>query len=449
MSQIINRRTFMKVFAYVVSVIYLPFANKAHSIPRKDENIIDSCDKSGPHECDRGTDVFVAKGGMPDENMTRLLAAMGGIESLIGKYDIVVLKPNAQWWNQGMTNTDSMKSFIDQVLSIEGFEGEVIIAENQHYKPLESRGWITDHRNGRWNLSELVNFFNDAGYPNVTKYFWQDGGPNPNPLEGNDGDGTIVNGPEDGDGYVWCDDIVYTSPEGRKCMMTYPIFTSEYSGITVDLKNGAWRNGKYIKTPVNFVNFSALNHHGSYAGATASVKNLMGVVDMTCGFQGVIPQNYYNTHFIGSDSFVREQQKNVRKVLQKIGISNKSLHWRLSQLGKFNFQYTGGCLGYWMRHIRKPDLNIIAAHWVGWGSRTDKNKSSYPKCLIASQNPVALDYYSIKEVLLKETKLHSDSDYYKVKNDPDNENEPLYNFLREAGKEAGLRYNNLSVNLVN
>lgn len=29
---------------------------------------------------------------------------MGGVGKFIGTKDIVILKPNAQWWNQGRTN---------------------------------------------------------------------------------------------------------------------------------------------------------------------------------------------------------------------------------------------------------------------------------------------------------------------------------------------------------
>ncbi|MCX8012619.1 MAG: hypothetical protein N3A64_05660, partial [Desulfobacterota bacterium] len=58
---------------------------------------------------------------------------MGGIEKFIGKNDIVILKPNCQWWNQGRTNLAAMKGFIDLVLSIPDFKGEIIIAENHHF----------------------------------------------------------------------------------------------------------------------------------------------------------------------------------------------------------------------------------------------------------------------------------------------------------------------------
>ena len=105
---------------------------------------------------------------------------MGGIESIISKDDIVILKPNAQWWNQGMTNTDAMKAFIEEILRIPGFQGEIIVAENHHFLHwlygANIRGWTTNARNGSFNLNELVNFFRNKGYKNVTKYHWIDAG---------------------------------------------------------------------------------------------------------------------------------------------------------------------------------------------------------------------------------------------------------------------------------
>ena len=65
--------------------------------------------------------VYLSRGGSPENNVQQVIKMMGGIEKFIGTSDIVVLKPNAQWWNQGMTNTDAMKGFIDMVLAIPDF----------------------------------------------------------------------------------------------------------------------------------------------------------------------------------------------------------------------------------------------------------------------------------------------------------------------------------------
>ena len=374
--------------------------------------------------------VYQSQGGSPKENMRQLIDAMGGIETIIGKEDIVIIKPNAQWWNQGMTNTDLMKSFIDSILSINGFAGEVIIAENHQYREPNSRGWITEKRNGRFNYNELIAHFNNRGHRNVTKYHWQCAGDNPVPLQGDACCGNRVSGPSQGDGYVWREDIVYTAPNGRECLMTYPIFTSSYSGFTIDLKNGAWKEGHYVKSKkVKFINFSALNHHGAYAGVTASIKNLMGVVDMTCGFQGREPEGTYNTHFIGiSDLIKTKRKKLIWRIWTINGFRDRAEHW-----AHRNFHFAGGALGTFMREIKMPDLNIISAEWVGWGSRTDTTKSTRTKTVLASKDPVALDYVSARDVLLEATP--ATEKYYRKLNDPTIEG-PFYRFLLECNKQG-------------
>jgi len=367
--------------------------------------------------------VYLARGGTPEENTRNVINLMGGIDAFVGPKDIVVLKPNAQWWNQGMTNTDSMKSFIEMVLEIPGFSGEIIIAENHQYDASNSRGWTTNKRNGSFNYNELVEYFQRRGFPNVTKYHWQCAGRNVRPIEGDGCCGRRVKGPEEGDGYVWRDDIVYTAPNGNVCWMTYPVFTSRFSGITIDLKEGAWKDGTYLEDrQVRLINFSALNHHSAYAGVTASIKNLMGVVDMTCGFQNADPPGTYNVHFVGIKKYVRYTKK---------------LHWRLDSLKHYlnllassEFHYSGGALGTFMRHIRFPALNIITAEWVGWGSRTDTQRSFRPRAVLASRDPVALDYLAAKEVLLPVTPKEMRK--YRQLNNPDLRDMPFYRFLREC-----------------
>jgi hypothetical protein len=107
--------------------------------------------------------IYESKNGTPEQNVQKVVEMMGGIEKFIGKEDIVILKPNAQWWNQGMTNTNAMKGFIELVLAIPGFKGEIIIAENHHCfgkrNTSNIRGWVTQERNGDFNLNELIEYF--------------------------------------------------------------------------------------------------------------------------------------------------------------------------------------------------------------------------------------------------------------------------------------------------
>jgi hypothetical protein len=211
----------------------------------------------------------------------------------------VVLKPNAQWWNQGRTNLAAMKGFIDLVLGIPGFSGEVIIGENHHFMD-ESlpddqkdnvRGWVhLSEINGdvdgvNRSLNTLVPLYQDLGIKNVTKSHWRDGGAKAG-VWGNGQNGGIIKSPGEGDGYIWSDiDYVFESLWGLKkwkVKMTYPVFTSAYSGITIDFKNGAFERdgkggGRYVQDrPVKFVNFAGLNDHGANTGITSATKKLHG-----------------------------------------------------------------------------------------------------------------------------------------------------------------------------
>lgn len=356
--------------------------------------------------------VYESKNGTPEQNMAKVIEMMGGIKRFVSKDDIVILKPNAQWWNQGMTNTNAMKAFIELVLGIPGFKGEVIIAENHHcYGPRgtpDIRGWTTRERNGDFNYNELIAFFRTFGYRNVTKYHWIDGGPFSRDETLKDKlirpikeitkaftsvkRGRIVNGPEQGDGYVWTD-IEYFCDE-KKVKMSYPVFTSEFSKTVIDFKGGAWKNGKYTRQPAKFINFAGLNHHSDFAGATSSVKNYLGVVDMTCGYAGAEPQGYHSFHYIGIPGM-------------------------------------GGAVAAFMKYVRKADLNIVTAEWVGFASRKDPKLAVKTKTIIAGVDPVALDYYGTKHILYP---LGGPAAHL---NNPDDAQGPLRKYLEKCSLEGG------------
>ncbi|MEA3296994.1 MAG: DUF362 domain-containing protein, partial [candidate division Zixibacteria bacterium] len=357
----------------------------------------------------------------------RMLDGLGGIDTLIDKNDIVILKPNSQWWHQGMTHTDVMAEFIRQVLAIPGFKGEIIIADNHQSKEPNSRGWTTSNRNGHYNYNELVDHFNDSGYPNVTKYHWHPAGPNPTPLQLDGAGDSVVEHPSQGDGYIWPKDFYYECPYGNRCILAYPIFTSSYSGVTIDLKDGAFKNGSYTGQPLKFINFSALNHHSGYAGVTASVKNFMGVVDMSCGYHGPEPAGYFNTHHIGASGLFRFMMRN-RHTLRKLPFFYElCLHPSV-----FRFRYTGGVLGQFMARIRRADLNIITAINIGWGSRTDTDMARRADTVLASTDPVALDYWAAANLLLPATIESGADDWYRKANDPTIPDGNLRRFLDEC-----------------
>ena len=379
-----------------------------------------------------GSTVYKSKGADVALTTNNLIESLGGIESLIDKNDIVVLKPNAQWWSQGMTNTDVMAGFIEQVLQIPGFDGEIIVAENHQDKTRDSRGWTTDKPNGRFNLNDLVQYFNDAGHKNVTKYHWHPAGANPNPLQMLGSGDSVVSHPSEGDGYVWPKDLYYECPNENRCLLSYPIFTSSYSGTTIDYKNGAFKNGAYTDQPVKFINFSAINHHGKYAGITASIKNMMGVVDMTCGYPSPNPKDIFNTHYVGASYLYQKLIYHADKLhgmpYYKDLLTNPSV---------FRFKYTGGVLGKFMKVIRPVDLHIITAINIGWGSRTDTTKAYQANTVLASKDPIALDYIASVQVLLEATKKVNADEYYIELNDASNKNNPFFHFLEECRRELG------------
>ena len=432
----ISRRIFLKISAISIFFSLLAKFGMAKDVaPKKGKKTMPQLSKESKVlgvDKDGISRVYIARGMTPENNMKKAVELMGGIENIIGKDDIVILKPNAQWWNHGTTNTNNMKGFIELVLDMPGFQCEVIIAENHHYKELNSRGWNTDERNGDYNLNELIQYFRDKGYDNISKYHWVDGGPNPQPQEGDGGNGKVVNSVTEGDGYVWLADKVYESPEGRKCMMTYPVFTSSYSGKQIDLYRGSLVNGEYVKN-VKLINFSCLNHHGKAFGVTASIKNLMGVTDMTCGFQGPEPPGMYNMHFVGKMSRLYKTGVDLKYYGRKFGFG-ANLGRKVMEKGYWHTQYTGGALGYWLKNVRMPDLNILAAEYVGWGGRGRHGpyKKHRANCVACSIDPVALDYVGSKKILLEATPA-SEKQYRRL-NSPDNP--PMRSFLEECYKQG-------------
>jgi hypothetical protein len=371
------------------------------------------------------SDIYVIRGDAIEQNVKRLFEKMGGINSLIGSSDVVIIKPNAQWWNQGMTNTNTMMAVIKQIIEIPKYEGEIIIADNHQYQSDESRGWTTNSPNGDYNLNQLVEYFNKKGIRNVTKYQWHCGGPNRGLVQGDAYGDRVVEGPERGDGYVWRQDIVYKASSGRKTMMSYPVFTSKYSGITIDLMKGAYKDGKYLEKKIRFINMPSLNHHSGWGGVTCCIKNYLGIVDMTCGYHGDSPTGFFNFHYVGH-SDMNEQYPLVEKIKKRFGVG-------------YIDHFHGGPVGHFMKNVRLADLNIVTANWVGYGSRTDPKLSVKANTILASIDPVALDYYASKYVLLPLTPRTAISPwrelYYNI-NDPDNISGPLCWYLNECYGEG-------------
>jgi len=236
--------------------------------------------------------VYRAINGHPSENLSKVIDLMGGIETFVGPDDVVVIKPNVQWWNQGVPNLSALNAFVDLIMNRRGgFHGEVVLAENCHRgaSPWESlhSGWRpVFSRNS--DLDQIYNF-NDLGGHLKKKY--HDNFSICHLIDVDAGNPRVFS-PEDGTGYVYCDgtggvplismDNGARGDDFREVIMTYPIFKTD-KGTLVDFKNGIWEKGVYTDQPLKFINFAALNHHSTYCGATSSIKNYLGISDISGG----------------------------------------------------------------------------------------------------------------------------------------------------------------------
>ncbi|MCU0256778.1 MAG: DUF362 domain-containing protein [Vicinamibacterales bacterium] len=115
-------------------------------------------------------------------------------------------------------------------------------------------------------------------------------------------------------------------------------------------------------------------------------------------------------------------------------------HALLPEEEALDFHHTGGALGHLMRTVRAPDLHLVTAEWIGWGSRTHPDLAARPGAVLAAPDPVTLDAVAAREVLLPATRAAGAAGAPFVRyNDPDNAAGPFHAFLREAQRELGGR----------
>lgn len=367
--------------------------------------------------------VFRSINGRPDENVKKVFELMGGIERHIGSDDVVVIKPNLQWWNQGSPNLLALKTFVELVMERPGgFRGEVILSENVHYgpRPWEVRhcGWAARYeRNADLEgidcCNELSRRLKEKFGARFTAKHWINV----------DAGGRRIYGPGDGDGYVYCDgtggvplvamENGASGDDRREVMMTYPIFTSD-RGTVVDFKDGIWEKGAYTGQPLKFVNFAALNHHSTYCGATSAIKNYLGISDLSGGPDphrgGRLTERFFNFHSFPFDKWAPGPRPGM----------------------------IGAEIGVFMNTIRKADLNITTAEWVGLASRIDP-PAARTRAVLASSDPVALDYHATKYL------LHPNSGAFF--HNPEDPRSPVHEYLKSCAEVSGFMFDEQHVGI--
>lgn len=266
-----------------------------------------------------------------------------GPDGLIAADDLVLIKINYQWDQRGGTNTDLLRGLILRVSDHpDGFTGEIVIAENTQFADAE-------------DFDRSANNAQDQGQSprNVVDYFAGLG------VQASLFDWTQIrhssvdeySAGDLADGYV-----VYPYDSNFQGRISYPKFRTDF-GTYISLRDGVWDlpSNSYDRDRLKVVNLPVLKSHHATYGATACVKNWMGVI--TTG----LSTNSHNA-----------------------------------------MRY--GLLGAAMVEIRPADLNILDAIWINANPNTGPSTSyagaSRRNELVASTDAVAADLWSVTNILI-------------------------------------------------
>lgn len=265
-------------------------------------------------------------------------APLSGAQGLIAAGDVVLLKVNAQWKYRGCTNSDVVRGLVQRILQHpDGFSGEVVIVENG-----QGRGSLDCDTSGSYDDRGVhANAVNEAhSFTFLIRNVFADprvSGFLLDPIRSR----FIAADDHAGNGYRRFENV------------SYPCFTTS-GGRRVELREGVW-NGSGHGQNLKLLNVPVLKHHDSGGSEiTASLKHMYGLVSMADG-------NSPFRHYPG----------------------------------------LGETCGKMMAAVRPPVLNVIDAVWVshlalkGYPASATRQLNT----LIASQDPVALDYWAAKHVL--------------------------------------------------
>jgi len=295
-----------------------------------------------PATSDRGVDTLI---DVMDSNGLDFFKSNGAYQAsgpggIIGSNDIVLIKVNGEWRYRGGTNTDVVKGLVNAIVHHpEGFTGEVVIVENGQWDSYMDN--LPDNQNpSNCNAEDRGQSFNDVAMmfagSHRVSVYDWTAIQNLAVYEFSAGDAR--------DGYVYVPEI----------QLGYPKFTTVY-GTQISLRHGQWTGSGYDNDRVKFINLPVLKDHGG-PGVTNALKHFMGVQDL---YQGT--QNPPHTPMISE-----------------------------------------GILAKLMLVARFPDLNISDAIWVcpAGGPNSPYDTAVRVDRLLASKDPVALDYYCAKYVLM-------------------------------------------------
>jgi len=310
---------------------------------------------SGTYGNDRGITDLIDLMGKHGLLLYKLSSSAGnqGAAGLLACDDTVIIKVNCQWDERGGTNTDLLRAFVQAIVQHpDRFVGEIVIADNGQGTgrgTVGAGGSLSYSKNNAENISQSVQKVVDSfgSSHHISTYLW-DTITTRRVTEYSEGD--------EEDGYVI--DTMRSSRTGT--MVSYPKFKTKF-GTFISFKQGIWdpRAKTYNSSRVKVINMPVLKSHLVF-GVTGCVKHYMGVC---------------------SD-----------KLTERLGASTHST------VG------TGG-MGTEMVGTRFPTLNIIDAIWInanpGEGPRTPYDVAIQTNVIAGGTDPVALDYWAAKHILLQ------------------------------------------------
>ena len=264
---------------------------------------------------------------------------LSGPVGLIGPDDVVLVKVNAQWKYRGCTNSDLIRGLVQRILDHpEGFIGEVVLVENG-----QGRGSLKcDTDGGHYPDNDVHANANDENHSFVflVDHIFNDTRVSYYLLDPIRNTFIGANN-HTGDGYRRYENV------------SYPCFTTA-GGYRVELREGIWTGSDYRQN-LKLINVPVLKYHDvGGSEITASLKHVYGIVSMADGQSGF-------RHYSG----------------------------------------LGETCGKMMVSVRTPVLNIIDAIWVSFSSLAGYPSSTTHRAnqIVASQDPVALDYWASKYIL--------------------------------------------------
>jgi uncharacterized protein (DUF362 family) len=262
-----------------------------------------------------------------------------GPHGLIAAGDVVLVKVNAQWKYRGCTNSDVVRGLIQCILEHpDGFTGEVVIIENG-----QGRGSLRCDTSSSYGGDASVRAnANDESHSFI--YLVEQ------VFNGRRVSATLLDPIRST--FIGVDDHV-TNGYRRLQNVSYPCFNTA-GGRRVELFEGVWTGSRHEQN-LKLINVPVLKHHDTGGSEiTGAVKHFYGLVSMSDGNSD--PRHYATL---------------------------------------------GETCGRMIAAVRPPALNVMDAIWV-----SHKALGGFPASatfranqLLASQDPVALDYWSARSVL--------------------------------------------------